>query len=474
MANLAQNVAQLKIKNSQPKEESLDFPEYRGLSFEQFWHALPHKLEYFDYEEELTQDLEETKHLWIKKCAGLGVTEYMLRWVAWKCLKDDEWRNKQVDIGVVLITGPRLDLAIIIMQRLKALFPEIQKTKETVCILNGVKIQAFPSHHVASAHGLNPIFILMEEGDLFPINQQYEAREVAERYISKTNPWIVWVSTPYLPGGLYQEIEEEEDSIYRKKIMLLDRALSSGRYTQEEVEKWSKSKSFMREAWGEYGFGVGDVFVDFDDIIQEEYDLSYTGGRAGTYADPGFGSSRFGKISAELREDGLIYVTEAEESERSSPSVMVNAMQDSWNLHQQSCKVDGANAGFIKDLNLRGIPALGVAFGETVPETEGSNTTITLKKKLPLNASSMVENKLVRIHPRFKDLISQMRAVKFDKMGGIDKSELPFDLVDAFDMMLWDMQTHDYTSIGFTMAGDIIGQDKPKSNSVRMNVRVVE
>jgi len=469
---LQQDITQLTQLNKKPREQSLDFPEYRGLSFQQFWEALPHKLDYYDYEEELHNDLNETKHLWIKKCAGLGITEFMLRWIAWNCLKDDSWMETQIDIGVVLITGPRLDLAITIINRLKALFPDLKKTKETVCILNGVRIQAFPSHHVASAHGLNPIVMLMEEGDLFPVNQQYEAREVAERYISKTNPWIIWVSTPYLPGGLYQEIEHEQDSIYRKKFMLLDRALKSGRYTQAEVDVWAKSKSFMREAWGEYGYGVGDVFVNFDDII-EEYDTKYIGGRAGTYADPGFGSSKFGRVSGEIR-DGIIYVTEADEYERSAPSIMADTMQESWNRHQQSCKVDAANSGFIKELTLRGIPALGVAFGETVPETEGSNTTVTLKKKLPLNASAMVDRKVVRIHRKFKDLISQMRAVTFNKMGGIDKSELPFDLVDAFNMMLWDMQSFDYSSIGIRLDGSIIGDDKPKSKSVSINTRVVE
>jgi hypothetical protein len=313
----------------------------------------------------------------------------------------------------------------------------------------------------------------MEEGDLFPVNQQNEAREVAERYITKTNPWIVWVSTPYLPGGLYETIENEENCMYRRKIMLLDRALKAGRYTQEQVNVWEQSPSFMREAWGEYGYGLGDIFPKFDDLIQE-YDLSYLGGQAGTYADPGWGSSKFGKVSGELR-DGILYVMDAEEYERESPSKMLDVMEDSWKKHQQACKVDAANPGFIKDLNERGIPALGIAFGETVIEMEGSNTTTTLKKKLPILASMMVKRKMVRIHPSFKALISQMRAVMFDKMGGIDKKEVPFDLVDAFDMMCWDLKAFDYSSQTVSTNGDIVSlQPKYKSTSVKINKTVVE
>ena len=459
----------------------IDFPECRGMSFKEFWEWLPIKLDYKDYEEELEKDLRETKHLWVKKCAGLGVTEFMLRWIAWNCLKDDEWKNTQVDVNVVFVTGPRIDLAITIINRLKALFPDLPRTKETICILNGNKIEAYPSHHVATAHGLNPKLIFLDEGDFFPPNQQKEAREVAERYIAKTNPFIVWVSTPYLPGGLFESIENEKECMYRRKIMLLDRALSSKRYTQEQVDVWKQSPSFMREAWGEYGYGLGDIFVDFDDIIQE-YDLKYLGGRAGTYADPGFGSSKFGKIAGEVR-DGIIYVIESEEYERESPSLMLDVMEESWKRHKQSCKVDAANPGFIKDLNNRGIPALGIAFGEQVPETEGlrpitqgsykGETTMTLKKKLPINASMMVKRKLVRIHPDFKSLISQMRAVKFDKKGGIDKEEVPFDLVDAFDMMLWDMQSHDYSSTTIRQDGRIEGSKKVKKEG-GLKIQTVE
>ncbi len=470
------------------KGSKVDYPEYRGTTFKEFWYKLNKKLgidlPYLDYERELTQDLEEELHVWVKKCAGIGITEFMVRWIAWNCVKDDEWKERQIDIGVILITGPRLDLAITIIRRLKALFPDLPRTKETIMVINGVKIAAFPSHHVASAHGLNPIVVLMEEGDLFPKNQQYEAREVAERYIPKTNPWIVWISTAYLPGGLYQEIEEEKKSLYRRKFFLVDRALKDGRFTEQQVKVWSESPSFRREAWGDYGFGVGDIFLteEIDSVIQE-YDLEYIGGRCGTYADPAFGSSKFGKVSGEVR-DGIIYVTEAEEYERASPSVMLDVIQESYNKHQQNCKVDAAHPGFIKDLNERGIPAVAVAFGALVPESEGlshhkegsykNETTMTLKKKLPITASMIVKNKQVRIHPDFKSLIAQMRAVKFDKMGGIDKSEVPFDLVDAFNMMLWDLKQYDYSSIGLTHDGKVISEKPKVRKHIQYNTEVFE
>ena len=50
-------------------------------------------------------------------------------------------------------------------------------------------------------------FILLDEADFFPIGQLQEARVVSERYIAKSNPWIVMVLTPNAPDSLFEKIE---------------------------------------------------------------------------------------------------------------------------------------------------------------------------------------------------------------------------------------------------------------------------
>jgi hypothetical protein len=105
-----------------------------------------------------------------------------------------------------IVTGPRIDLAIAQIDRMKKLFSGKSKglatvfdSKETVIELNGVKIEAFPSHHLDAMRGLpNVSFILLDEADFFPPGQQQDARDVSERYIAKSNPCIVMVSTPML------------------------------------------------------------------------------------------------------------------------------------------------------------------------------------------------------------------------------------------------------------------------------------
>jgi hypothetical protein len=90
-------------------------------------------------------NFSNNKHLWIKKATGLGVSEFMLRFMAWLCLKD----NALSDSQMCIVTGPRIDLAIALIDRMKRLFAGKGlisfDTKETVIELNGVKIEAFPS-----------------------------------------------------------------------------------------------------------------------------------------------------------------------------------------------------------------------------------------------------------------------------------------------------------------------------------------
>jgi late competence protein required for DNA uptake (superfamily II DNA/RNA helicase) len=108
------------------------------------------------------------------KSTGLGISEFMLRFMVWLCLKDNSLSGSQMCI----VTGPRIDLAIALIDRMKKLFSNSKgiaaavaaafDSKETVVELNGVKVEAFPSHHLDAMRGLpNVSFILLDEADFF-------------------------------------------------------------------------------------------------------------------------------------------------------------------------------------------------------------------------------------------------------------------------------------------------------------------
>ena len=455
------------------EDELVDFPEYRGLTFQQFWEALPNKLEYFDYEEELTTILESNKKLWIKKATGLGITEWTIRWIAWNCLKDNHWKETQVDVTGVIITGANQELTNKVVGRMKSLFNHEFKTKESVVILNGCRIEAFPTNHLSPARGLNPKIVMLDEADFFPNRYQDEARTVAERYIPKTNPHILLISTPNLPGGLFERMEDEIDNGYVMKQMDYTIGLNKV-FRPEDIETAKKSPSFEREYNLKYGFGSGDIFEGIENII-EVYDLNVIGGRGGCYGDPAFGSSNFGVLGGEIRDD-LLYVTEANEFPRPSPSAMLDVMEDMAHRYNDNCKIDSAHPGFIRDLEERGIPALPINFGLQIRDHESANQQ-SLRSKMTINASQMVKNGKVRIHPNHTKLIAQMRSAQFDKKGGIDKSELNADVLDCFIMCCWDLKEFDYGHYDI-MANRLVKQDDTETHKskggISINTEVIE
>src|SRR6187431_1361391 len=59
----------------------------------------------YEYEQIIFDSLTTqngNKHLWIKKATGLGVSEFMLRFMAWLCLKDNALSGSHMCI----VTGP--------------------------------------------------------------------------------------------------------------------------------------------------------------------------------------------------------------------------------------------------------------------------------------------------------------------------------------------------------------------------------
>jgi hypothetical protein len=191
-----------------------------------FWHIIKppqkdgHDMPVLPYQRILYETLQNHKHIWILKSRGIGCSEFLLRYIAWCCV----CREFSANSRVCIITGPRLDLAEDLIARFKGLFIkemlfQSNKTASTVAYLNGVRVEAFPSHHVDTMRGLTDIkFILSDESDMYPLFQQREVRAVMEGYIGKPNsdPHIVLVSTPKALGGLMQQIELEENSLYHK------------------------------------------------------------------------------------------------------------------------------------------------------------------------------------------------------------------------------------------------------------------
>jgi hypothetical protein len=422
----------------------------------------------FEYEKEIYDALKQTKYVWIKKATGLGITEFMLRYISWLCLRDDKLKGSYVCI----VTGPRIELAITLINRLKSLFSDVKfQDKETVCELNGIRIEAFPSHHLDSMRGLDRVsLILLDEGDFFPIGQQQEARAISERYIAKSDPYIIMVSTPNAPEGFFEMMEREERCLYHRIFLPYTRGLGKI-YTEEEIAKARESPQFEREYNLQYIGQQGNVFSheSIEHAIQLGLDLekipnyyaSISGIRQDTHKslgiDPGFGSSKFGIVVTQLvpgnEHKGIeqcIQVLYASEFERPSFSEMIDKI---LNIHRNfvvdKIYIDAANPEIITavktavgdrpdyerqiaNLKTRHQKYLDLAtFMNVIPKSFGTDG-----REMLAHTKAWMDKNYVAIHPSFHKLIIALRtAVSTD--GLLSKQETSHDdLLDALRLSL--------------------------------------
>ena len=122
----------------------------------------------------------------------------------------------------------------------------------------------------------NPKFILLDEADFFRKGEQEDVRHVSERYIGKSDPYIVMVSTPNNPGGLFYQIEQEPEETCLYKRLKMDYNYGLGKiYTKEEIDKARLSPGFGREYELQYLGKIGNVFntLQIDKTIElgEQY-----------------------------------------------------------------------------------------------------------------------------------------------------------------------------------------------------------
>lgn len=317
----------------------------------------------FDYEVMLYNYLKQNKLVWIKKSRGLGITEFLLRYMIWLCYFDNRYQNNRFSI----ITGPRIDLAVELIDRIKDLVapiePSIYEERDVIATVNHCTIQAFPSHTIRTARGYTNVkFILLDEADFFPIGQQQEARFVAEGYILKDKPWIVMVSTPFEPGGLFEQMEKEENSNYKR--IFLDYTYGVDKiYDREELESEKKQAYFEREYNLKYGYGTGNFLTEsaiqkieelgrlpqYLDLDTINYDTKKSLG-----IDIGYGSSGTAFVLTE-EIDGRIRILYAREFQRADSEQMVHLAYDlimTYHLNNGINKtfVDASAPSFIRAL----------------------------------------------------------------------------------------------------------------------------
>lgn len=413
--------------------------------------------EIFDYEQELVKYLDHYKNIWIKKARGLGITEFMLRYLSWLCVGTSQYNNWRAHI----ITGPRIELAEEEIRRIKSLFSSkyaLSQTAKDTVVLNGTTIQAFPSNALSMRGYDNVFWIMLDEADFFPPHQQLEARAAAEGYRIKSNPWIIMVSTPNKRGGIYETIEKqpEEEHGYKKIEYLYQRGVGKI-YDPKEIEGEKTKGYFKREYMGLYDYDVGNLFpLHTLDLIESngrrimDFDTVHYYTHKSLGIDVGYGSSNTAFVVTE-KIDGYIRVIYAKQFNRPVNEEMLRLAVNlifhyQLNKNNNQIYVDAANPGFIRSLK--------IAIGESQDyeqeiaqwrkenaywKPEGTMSIIPIPfniKGEPMleKLKDFADKGLLAVNPdKFEDLMSDMRIARVEgrKLIKEKASNQTMDLLDA-------------------------------------------
>lgn len=442
-----------------------------------FTHAvgLPYKpghghLPWWDYQLDFIKAKSITKYLRVIKATGLGFSEEELYWIGHLAIKYNATSSKPAQIPI--ITGPNVDIAQQLIDRLIAILtarhPEIlndiSKTRTTIDI-GIVQIKAFPSHHIDAVRALpNPIYILLDEADFFVYGYEdvNNPVKIVERYIAKSHPWIVLVSTPNMPGGLFDRMDRDTNSRYKTFRFNYEVGLNKI-YDMQQIEDAKKSESFEREFNLKYGYGVGNIFNEawiglalLKGERLKKVPMSLNTAKS-MGIDPAWGSSKFGITKIEhikyaqdenFNNTKRVYFSKGYEREQ------YETMLD---LCYNFIKNDNINYVFIDASQVEFIRSLKSRIGEDInfeaimERAKKYNTPlhnymniipvlnqVSGKKLVDAAKYWMGQSKTIAIDERnCSELVSQMRAAKQKDNGMLDKTSLEvkttsFDELESF------------------------------------------
>jgi hypothetical protein len=346
----------------------------------------------FDFQKQIYDYLEEYQNIWIKKARGIGVTTFLIRYLVWKILYSNELDGK----SIFIISGTREEFANYVKKKMEDLFlprfPNVVfDSKYTELWINKTWIKVMPTKNIKDVRGyMDVAYLFIDEADHFDKSIQEELEPAITAYEEKSKGKTIMASTPNRPDGLFERIEKDKDSKYKK--LFLGYELGLGKiYDPEYIALKKLEPEFEREYNLKYLGLVGNVFnpsqIDkavelgerFKDVPINPYCIHSIS------CDVGFGSSNTAVIGTEfLPEVSKIRVIYSQEWSHGDPQAIVNVI---FNLYLQYGTdntfifVDGSNRAFVNLLK--------VAFNESLNwEKSITKPSPNNMKVIPVNFST--------------------------------------------------------------------------------------
>ncbi len=453
----------------------IGLPEKNGIKHPMY----PYEQMLFDdfmrsYRDEMLDDGAKHRFFAILKATGLGMTEFVIRLMAWLATRSNEYKGKRFGI----IAGIRQEIVDEIMSRLVGLFARfpflgVRQVKNKIH-LNGVAIEGYPAQNALSLRSYaNFAFIFVDEADFFQKSLQKEVRTGVERYIAKSNPFVYFVSTPDKPNGMFYEIfsRPQEETFYKQ--YKLDYHVGEGLiFTKQQIEEQKKSEFFAREYELQFGGLSGNFFStsavyknvvtkelanelefypfyfwkDIGQTIEDQYFPKSLG------LDPGFGSnpgkdigSYTGMTLTQQRNGRIevLYAGELIQPDWDELVRIVNMIITKTNTTK--VYVDGSNPALVKSLknSISEYPHYELYDKEEMQrKIDGSMVICPIafgvrsKKEMLYNLKEFVDRGLLVIHERQRELIDALTSTWIENEK-IDKEKTAHDdLLDALQLSM--------------------------------------
>jgi hypothetical protein len=438
----------------------------------------------YSWQQEIFDALQQHKLIAILKARGIGASEFLLRYIMWLCVRNDDMKGK----NMAVITGIREDLSLELLRRYRNLLPDVNwSTRENVAKLNGCRVIGYPSKRVKDLRGLTDVvFVMCDEFAFFDPSDQQQILPVLEAFQAKSDPTICLLSTPgALNDEFYNLYQEPADRCrYHRLYIPIKKALGT-LISEQEVEKVRRQGNYQQEfelRFGTYG-GVGSIFniadIDFAVKLGEQYanpsynpkaskvKYPYIEPDAEIYAigaDPGgWGHSKFGVCLIGLF-DNRIHVLAVEEHAQVNEDEMIKRLLSLKNKtpypKQTKIYIDSANVSFIKrlksciegeervdyqeymeDLRKRKLirppdESEAVHYMDVVPLSFSKHGP-----KMLANLYAFLQRGDIAIHPKFTTLISALQSARNvpnrNSQFILDKSSHSLDCLDALRLALF-------------------------------------
>lgn len=167
----------------------------------------------FDYELYFVHQMDTKNLIAFLASRGLGKTETaIVRYPSYRIMRTNEWDGRDIAITTGLAEVSAEELLIRTEDLWTDAFPDLSlKKKASELWIANTRILAFPTKNIKRLRLYDDFAAMfIDEADFYTLLDQIRLQEAVYGYILKSQPLIVFTSTPNHPTGMINKMKKEQ------------------------------------------------------------------------------------------------------------------------------------------------------------------------------------------------------------------------------------------------------------------------